>query len=154
MLTPENLFKKVSAYCGKAERCPAEVVQWLYKHEVPSEDHSHIIDQLTEEGLLNEERYIHAFASDKLRFAHWGPYRIQQDLLHRELPEYLVERIVPQVMEEEDAESILRDLLLKKLDLLEEPSPEEIQKKVIGWALGRGFYLQDIRQTLQTLLEE
>lgn len=150
-MTPEALYRKVSSYCSKAERCPAEVAQWLWRNGIDAEDHSFIIEQLKADGFINEERFIHAFASDKLRFSGWGPFKIKQELLQRDLPEGAVERIVREVMDEENAPHLLQEMLTKKLLSLEDPTPEEIQRKVIGWAMGRGFALDEILSILREL---
>ncbi|MFC2649542.1 regulatory protein RecX [Porphyromonas endodontalis] len=148
-MTPENLYRKVSSYCSSAERCPAEVAQWLWRHGIDAEDHSFIIEKLKADNFINEERFIHAFASDKLRFSGWGPFKIKQELLQRDLPEGAVERIVREVMDEEDAPRLLREMLTKKLLSLVDPTPDEIQRKVITWAMNRGFDLDEILSILK-----
>ena len=148
-MTPENLYRKVSSYCSSAERCPAEVAQWLWRRGIDAEDHSFIIEKLKADNFINEERFIHAFASDKLRFSGWGPFKIKQELLQRDLPEGAVERIVREVMDEEDAPHLLREMLTKKLLSLNDPTPDEIQRKVITWAMNRGFDLDEILSILK-----
>lgn len=148
-MTPENLYRKVSSYCSSAECCPAEVAQWLWRHGIDAEDHSFIIEKLKADNFINEERFIHAFASDKLRFSGWGPFKIKQELLQRDLPEAAVERIVREVMDEEDAPRLLREMLTKKLLSLVDPTPDEIQRKVITWAMNRGFDLDEILSILK-----
>ena len=148
-MTPENLYRKVSSYCSSAERCPAEVAKWLWRHGIDAEDHSFIIEKLKDDNFINEERFIHAFASDKLRFSGWGPFKIKQELLQRDLPEGAVERIVREVMDEEDAPHLLREMLTKKLLSLNDPTPDEIQRKVITWAMNRGFALDEILSILK-----
>ena len=148
-MTPENLYRKVSSYCSSAERCPAEVAQWLWRPGIDAEDHSFIIEKLKADNFINEERFIHAFASDKLRFSGWGPFKIKQELLQRDLPESAVVRIVREVMDEEDAPRLLREMLTKKLLSLVDPTPDEIQRKVITWAMNRGFDLDEILSILK-----
>ena len=148
-MTPENLYRKVSSYCSSAERCPAEVAQWLRRHGIDAEDHSFIIEKLKADNFINEERFIHAFASDKLRFSGWGPFKIKQELLQRDLPESAVVRIVREVMDEEEAPRLLREMLTKKLLSLDDPTPDEIQRKVITWAMNRGFALDEILSILK-----
>ena len=88
-MTPENLYRKVSSYCSSAERCPAEVAQWLWRHGIDAEDHSFIIEKLKADNFINEERFIHAFASDKLRFSGWGPLRSSKNYYRETCPRLL-----------------------------------------------------------------
>ena len=84
-----------------------------------------------------------------MRFSGWGPFKIKQELLQRDLPEGAVERIVREVMDEEDAPHLLREMLTKKLLSLNDPTPDEIQRKVITWAMNRGFALDEILSILK-----
>lgn len=146
----DDLYKKVCSYCAKAERCPQEVEEWLRRHQV-EEMSELVVERLKEERFIDEERFIHAYCADKLRFSGWGPFKIKHELYRRDLPEGLVDRIVSVVQEEEDARAILQRLLVKRLSMLSDPSPEEIQRKVIGWAMNKGFYLEDILSILKEL---
>ena len=69
-MTPENLYRKVSSYCSSAERCPAEVAQWLWRHGIDAEDHSFIIEKLKVDNFINEERFIHLLFSRQLPLSH------------------------------------------------------------------------------------
>lgn len=148
------LYNKAAAYCARAERCPTEVTAWLDAREVPKEEQEAILAELKRERFLDEARFIAAYAVDKLRFAERGPLRIRAELLARDLPEDLVERIVPQVMEENDYRTILKTLLRKKLIAVESNLPEVLQRNVIQWAFGKGFSIDDILATLQIITSE
>lgn len=146
------LYKKLANYCGRAERSPMDVRAWLEKHEIYGEDAEEMLIQLEQEQLLSIPRYIHAYASDKLRFGQKGPIRIKYELEAQGLPSALIDAIVDDVMKEEEYLSYLQRHIEKRLALLgENISAEEIQQKVIRWAYNRGFSMEDILNTIKTL---
>ena len=104
------------------------------------------------QSVLDEERYIAAFASDKLRFSEQGPMRIKRELLVKDLPENLVESIVDRVMEENNYREVLASLLQKKLALLDSPDADAIQTKVLQWAYGKGFEWEDVLEAARQFL--
>lgn len=147
-------YNKVAAYCARAERCPKEVENWLEKHEVPDNEKETIIKQLKQERFISEERFIAAFSADKLRFNYWGPLKIKQELITRNLPENLIERIVPLVMEENNYLNILEQLIIKRIQSLSDTTAETIQRKVIQWAYGKGFSFDDTLKCLHNVVED
>lgn len=141
----EKIYKQLRSYCNRAERCPMDIEVWLRKKEIEGSDCKPFIEQLQEEGLIDENRFIRAFASDKLRFSHWGYYKIRRELLMRNLPEYAVEQITQQVMEEEGEEEILKPLLEKRLFLKLQESEDQGKNfdeevwKLFDYFVNKGF---------------
>lgn len=142
------------AYCAKAERSPQEVTRWLMRRDLSREQIAVIMSHLTEQGFINERRYISLYASDKLRFNGWGPYKIKFMLYEMGLDRELVNALVPQVMEEEGALDILRGILQRRIENLDEATPDQIERKVIQWAVNRGFSLKDVYAILKELQAE
>lgn len=137
-----------------------DVIQWLRKKEIEGSDATPFIEKLQEEGLIDENRFIRAFASDKLRFSHWGYYKIRMELLMRNLPEHRVEQITQQVMEDEGEEEILRQLLEKKIRLrlqelekTEKDFEEEIWK-VFDYFANKGFRKRRVIELGKSILKE
>lgn len=145
------LYHKATAFCSRAERCPQEVRLWLEKRGVPPSEQEQIIQALTLERYLDEERFIRAYTADKLRFNQRGPLRITQELRAKNLPEGLINRLVADVMEENNYREILRTLLEKKLQAIEGNSPDVITRNVIQWAYGKGFEIDTILEELRQL---
>lgn len=146
------LYSKVASFCARAERAPQEVREWLAKREVSLHEIEEILEELIRERYVDEERYIAAYASDKLRFSERGPLRIKQELMAKALPEGAVESIVDRVMEENNYREVLASLLQKKLLSLEDPDPETVQTKVLRWAYGKGFAWDDIMEVAKEIL--
>lgn len=150
-----KVYQQLRSYCNRAERCPIEIRVWLGKKGVEEEDCEEYIQRLRGERLLDEERFIRAFASDKLRFSHWGYYKIRQELLSRRLSESMIESIITEVMEEEDAEQELYRLVAKKIELISSDKDQESEiQKMIKYFANKGFPLRDVVATIRTILDD
>lgn len=145
------LYRKVTAFCSRAERSPQEVLQWMERHGVAPSEGVEILEDLKKERFIDEERFIRAYTADKLRFSHRGPLRIKQELRALNLPENQIDRLVEEVMEENDYLKILETLLLGKINAVDSQVPEELQRKVIQWAYAKGFELDDIFTVLRKI---
>jgi regulatory protein len=93
------------------------------------------IDQLHEDGALDDERFAIRYAEDKRELAGWGPERIRKALKERGLPDDLID---PALAAESRDDQLQRavDFLASK-DLAVE-GPEE-RRKALGALARRGF---------------
>lgn len=94
-----------------------------------------VIDQLREDGALDDERFAVRFAEDKRELSGWGPERIRKTLRERGLPEHLIE---PALAAESRDDQLSRALdLLSSRDLpVEEPDE---RRRALATLARRGF---------------
>ena len=93
------------------------------------------IDQLHEDGALDDERFAIRYAEDKRELAGWGPERIRKALKERGLPDDLID---PALAAESRDDQLQRavDFLASK-DLAVEGPVE--RRKALGALARRGF---------------
>ena len=95
----EDDYKKVlsslQALCARREYCPSEIRQkaLLRLRSLLQEEERDSIgtiadrmtEELTAEGFVDSLRYARAFASEKSSLQGWGPYKISQALLAKQI---------------------------------------------------------------------
>jgi regulatory protein len=138
---------KLKKFCAYRDRCHAEVRDKLIKLEIYGDDLEEVIAELILEGFLNEERYTRSFVRGKFRINHWGRNKIKQGLKAKKIPDSLI-RLGMEEIDAEEYEKILATLLQKKSNTLKEANPAIHQKKLISYAMGRGFEYEVIRNVL------
>ena len=129
-----------AGYCSIAEHCISEVVEKLRRFELTSEDQTKLIKYLQDEGYLNESRYAKAFVKDKFRFSKWGRIKIRYALRQKGIASSLAEEGLSEIAEE-DYQEMLTDLLRQKKRSIKANSPYELRGKLLRFAAGRGFEL-------------
>lgn len=165
--TEQEAYQKLSALCASAEYCEADlrkkmrnwaIIPQASSHESASTDEpdaeyeredgdttslDSIISRLRQERFIDDSRYAHAFVRDKFRYNHWGRVRISQELKMRKISADIIEDALCEIPEEDNLDT-LRRLIDTKRKSVKGKSEYEIRGKLIRFALGRGFQMDDI----------
>ncbi len=151
--TVEQAFRRMTRLCSRGEYCVYDIRQKLRGMELSKEGEEAVIQQLKEKRFIDETRYARGFISDKLRFNRWGRKKIELVLYQKQLPGEIIEKAFMDFLEE-DLSASLPDLLKKKWPTLTGASVYEKEGKLIRFALGRGFSIDENRRCLEQLKKE
>lgn len=139
------------ALCARKEYCRSEVAMKLENWDVSVSDHESLLDELTRLGFIDERRYVSAYVRDKVRFNQWGRIRIRYMLAGKKIPPEIIEEGFEGV-EQSLFTEVLIDLLQKKDKTLRSESDPWIRKqKLIRFAAGRGFEMDEILKAIGDL---
>jgi len=72
---------------SRRDRTVAEVRAFLERKHVEPEPLEHAIEELSEAGWLDDERFAQRFAEDKRTIERWGSERIERELNRRGVPD-------------------------------------------------------------------
>lgn len=145
--TEQEVYIKLSALCASAEYCEYDLRKKARNWDVPLDS---IISRLRKERFIDDSRYAHAFVRDKFRYNHWGRIRIIQELKLKHIDSCVIDDALEEI-EEEDNLSTLRQLIETKRKSVKGKSDYEIKCKLIRFALGRGFLMDDITKIVGDL---
>ena len=141
--TEQEAYQKLSALCAMSEQCCYDVMQKLKRWEVAEDMAERIVAKLVKEKFIDEERYARAFVRDKFRYNHWGRVKIEHELKLKRIASRHIEQGLEELKEEDNLET-LRQLIEKKRPSVKGKNEYEIKVKLIRFALGRGFEMDDI----------
>lgn len=136
----QEAYIKLSALCASAEYCEYDLRKKARNWDTPLDS---IISRLRQERFIDDSRYAHAFVRDKFRYNHWGRVRISQELKMRKISADIIEEALCEIPEEDNLDT-LRRLIDTKRKSVKGKSEYEIRGKLIRFALGRGFQMDDI----------
>ncbi len=139
-----------ASYCSMAEHCISEVVEKVKRFELTSDEQAQLIRRLLDESYLNEGRYVKAFVKDKFRFSKWGRIKIRYALRQKGISATLMEEGMSEIQQEDYLE-LLTDLLRQKKRSTKANSPYELRGKLLRFAAGRGFELDQAGACLRKL---
>ena len=109
-----------------------------------------IIDKLVSENYIDEVRFTRSFIADKLRFNKWGAQKIKNHLRAKFVPTAVIESTFSEI-ENDALTGALPDLLEKKRKSVTGKSEYEINTKLIRYALGKGFAMNDVLKCLKAM---
>lgn len=137
-MSKEEALNKAASYCTLCERCTHEVRSKLQSWGVSAGDTAEIIDHLIDEKFIDEVRYCHAFANDKVRFNHWGRMKIAAALREKRLPSTLITEAIDAINPDEYRDA-LQSVIESKRRELKGADDYAAKTKIIRHAAGRGF---------------
>lgn len=138
-LSYENALLRAATLCSRCEQCSPDIIKKLSAWGLSSSDSDKVIGRLTELNFLNDERFVKAYAHDKLCFSGWGRKKIQQGLWAKRLPKELIELSFDEIDDEEYTDIACQVIRAKAKSYKEWPLSRENKIKLIRYAMMRGF---------------
>jgi len=136
--SPQQALLSLQKLCSRSEKCAFDLKLKLQKWGLQPAECEQILAKLQKDGFVDEERYIRAYAQEKLLIAHWGRHKITRMLSVKQLPTNLIEAILQSFDSDRYRECLLELLMKKSLSLKNEA--EGIRKaKLLRFALSRGY---------------
>jgi len=146
-MTEQEAFLQLAALCAQAEHCEQEMRDKLKRWGFDESVQNRIIERLIRERYIDNERYARAFVKDKIRYNKWGRRKVQQALWLKRIDKDIQLRVLDEIDDNEYL-SVLRPLLKQKRKTVRAESDYELNRKLVRFALGRGFTFDIIRQCL------
>jgi len=152
MKSESEILNTLAKYCSQAERCIYDVRKKIKAEKLSEEAEKRIINRLTQEKFIDENRFCKSFVNDKFKFNHWGRIKICYELKNRNIsPEIYFEAI--NAIDEEEYLTVLTDLLKSKKRTVNGRSPQDIFLKLCRFASSRGFETPLIINSLKNMFK-
>ena len=149
----EQAYRRMTRLCSRGEYCVFDIRKKLRGMELSEEGEEAVIQRLKEGRFIDEAGSARSFISDKLRFNGWGRKKIELVLQQKQLLGEIIEQAFMEFSEEE-LSALLPGLLKRKWPTVTGASAYEKEGKLIRFALGRGFSMEEIRRCLDQLKKD
>ena len=144
------VLQKIQYFCSYQERCIRDTEEKLKDWTVQKKLIPLIINQLQEEGYINEERFAKVYAGGKFRVNKWGRQKIGFELKLKGIPEAMIQKGLEEI-DEADYQRVLRDLIRKKRKIIKPEKDLNIREKIITFVNGKGYEIELILIALKEL---
>ena len=151
--TEQEAFLQLAALCARSEHCQHEMTEKMTRWGLDEEAQARVMQRLTAERYVDDERFARAFVKDKVKYNKWGRRKIEQALWMKHIDEAIRQQVLDEV---DDATylTVLRPMLQQKRRSVKAANDYEQNQKLVRFALGRGYTMDVIRQCLDTGEEE
>lgn len=146
-MTEQEAFLQLAALCAQTEHCQHEMLEKMRRWGLSEEASRRVIDRLVKERYVDEERYARAFVKDKILYNKWGRRKVQQGLWMKRIDEAIQQRVLSEV-DDQTYLTVLKPLLKQKAKSIKADDDYERNRRLVRFALGRGFTFDIIRQCL------
>lgn len=133
-----ELLQKAQSYCARDEKCRQQVKQKLLFWGATASQSEDILQQLMNENFIDEDRFAREFALGKFRINKWGKIKIALEMMRLHIPEGSIQKGL-EAIDRDDYVSMLKKILLQRLNSLHETDREVARKKLATFAMGKGF---------------
>ena len=145
--TEQEAFLTLATLCAQAEHCQWEMTEKMRRWELSEEAQARIMERLTKERYVDDERFARAFIKDKVRYNKWGRRKVEQALWQKHIAEDIRQQTLDEVSNEEYLD-VLKLLIKQKRKTIKAKNDYEINQKLMRFALSRGFTFDIIRQCI------
>ncbi len=146
-ITEQQALNKLMTLCARSEHSSGEMLQKMHLWGLSNEAQARIMERLTKEKFVDDERYTRAFVNDKIKYNQWGRRKIEQALWAKGISRDIQKSVLDEVDEEEYIK-VLRPLLKSKERSISARNEFERQMKLIRFAQSRGFSMEHIERCL------
>lgn len=127
------------------QRSRAELTTRLIEKDFDRHEIQSTIEYLTKKGYLDDEKFALAFARDKVRNKHIGPFALKMELIPHRLDANLTEMVLTEIYQEFPIDDLIDSLLDKKhINSGEKPGPKQ-KKRIIDFLKRKGFSWDQIK---------
>jgi len=146
-LDKQTAFQRLAALCARAEHCQWEMTEKMRRWHLDDADQAQVMERLLRERYVDDERYARAFVLDKVRYNRWGPRKVEQALWQKHIDEDIRRSALAAVDDALYADT-LRSLLQQKRRSLRAADATDMNRRLLRFALSRGFTYDIIRRCL------
>ena len=143
-ISEKQALSMLSAQCSRGEHCSGEMLEKMRKWNLPDDAQTRVMEYLTTNHYIDDERFTRAFVRDKLCYNKWGRRKIEQALWQKHIPQDISAPILDDV-DQEEWTACLAPLLKSKRKSITARSAYEMNAKLIRFAMSRGFTMDVIR---------
>lgn len=111
--TEQEAFLTLATLCAQAEHCQWEMTEKMRRWELSEEAQARIMERLTKERYVDDERFARAFIKDKVRYNKWGRRKVEQALWQKHIAEDIRQQTLDEVSNEEYLD-VLKPLIKQK----------------------------------------
>ncbi|MBQ6054558.1 MAG: RecX family transcriptional regulator [Prevotella sp.] len=145
--TEQEAYLQLAAACAQAEHCEQEMRDKMKRWGMAPEAQNRVVERLTKERYIDNERYARAFVKDKVHYNKWGRRKVQQALWMKRIDDDIQQRVLDEI-DDEEYQKVLVPLLKQKRKSIKAANDYELNQKLVRFALSRGFDYGIIRQCL------
>jgi len=146
-LTPEQALHRLAALCSRGERCSYDLRRKMQTWELSDSEQKQILRRLQQEGFQDDRRYCRAYVRDKSQYSRWGTMKISYELRKKQLPDEMIQEALSAISTTTQRDQ-LKQLIAQKRKSVKGQTEYEINQKLIRFAAGRGYALDDILREL------
>ena len=130
-------MNRAAALCARSEQAPKDIRERLLKWGLENHDASQVLQNLIEQGFLDEKRYARAFFKDKFAFNGWGKIKIAHQLKLKDISASAISEAMTAIDDDQYRDRLV-ELLRAKWRTVQDREPRAAWAAMMRFAASRG----------------
>ena len=151
--TPEQALVTLMRLCSRAEKSSGDAVRLLTHWGIAPADREPLLQQLTDEGFIDDRRYAAAFVREKIRLSGWGVHKIRAALAAKRIERVLIDEALQQFDSAEQG-ARLEEMLKRKARTTKADTPFQLKGKLVRYGQSQGYDFDRIMEAVEKLERE
>lgn len=144
------LLQKVYRFLSFRDRSEKEIRDFLIRKKAQNPDE--IIEQLKEQGLINDERFAREWVEARRRSKQKGVKALRLELWQKGIDREIIEEVTRVESLESSEEQIAEKALEKKTKIWKNLEPMEFRKKATNFLMRKGFEYETAKKAIDKFL--
>ena len=137
-LTAGQAMNRAAALCARSEQSSGDIREKLLKWGLVGNDVAIVLQQLVEQGFIDDSRFARAFVKDRFAFNGWGRIKIAHQLRLKGIPADVIDEAMTAIDEDGYRDRLL-ELLRAKWRTVKDREPRAAWAAMMRFAASRGF---------------
>ena len=137
-LTASQAMNRAAALCARSEQSSGDIREKLLKWGLVGNDVAMVMQQLVEQGFIDDSRFARAFVKDRFAFNGWGRIKIAHQLRLKGIPADVIDEAMTTIDEDAYRDRLL-ELLRAKWRAVKDREPRAAWAAMMRFAASRGF---------------
>jgi len=145
------VLKRMQMLCSRQERCTSDIRKRIAGFNLSEEETDNIIDTLSKDNFINDERYAFSFVHDKFSFNKWGKIKIGYGLKLKGISKAYISKALDSI-DSSDYRLMLKSELMKKFKKSGSSDKLALKSKLLRFGQYRGFETELIFDIINEIL--
>lgn len=142
---------KIEQYCAYQDRCVYDVKQKLKTFDLCENEIIFLIEELTKQKFIDEERYAASYTRGSYRFKKWGWNKIKVNLISKKISDYHI-NLAFQEIDQQEYYTMISHELSKKWPSINGKSDFDKKNKLIRFGISRGYEYDIINDLIHDIV--
>ena len=132
--------QRAGRFCALRERSPHEVIEKGKSWGLNEQEAADLVQELTSQGFLNEQRFVNAFCNDKFEFHSWGKQKIKAAIYPHKITSSALDEALDRI-DPVRYEARLVELANRKWQSVSDDDAVKRKQKTVSYLANKGFEL-------------
>ena len=147
-----KVLNRLQAQCSKREYCSADIFRKaMTAFDGDRDQAGRLLQDLQDDGFVDDSRYAAAFAREKSRLSGWGPAKITYTLSGKGIDRKVIAEALKEI-DRDEADRRMREVLETKYKTLQGDPHEKF--KLLKFGLTRGYEYEKIAPVVDDILKK